>query len=161
VRFLTCTRAVWIAAAVLASDTCPHLYAEAETLNLCTVVGRAADYSRKAVRLRGILAVGREAVVLYDPECAKGTADVAVTPKFKRSRRLDRQLQKTRRAWVVVEGTFYGPELAEVDPKLPQWMKDKLKGTMTRYGHLGAYSTQIEITKIITVEAVPAATPWM
>jgi hypothetical protein len=130
---------------------------------MCAVLRNAADYSQKLVRLRGILAVGAEQTVLYDPECGKGMADaeVAVTPKFKPNRRLGSLLKKNRRAWVVAEGNFYGPELAQIDPKLPQWMQDKLKGTLTRYGHLGSYSTMIEITKIIRAEAVPPETPWM
>jgi hypothetical protein len=163
VRILARTQAVWITAAVLASNTCQCLYADSAPLNLCVVVRSAADYSRKLVRLRGILAVGAEQAVLYDPECATGIGDakVAFTPKFKRNRRLDGLLKKDRRAWVIVEGTFYGPELAQIDPKLPQWMKDKLKGTMTRYGHLGSYSNMIEVTKIISAETVPPATPWM
>jgi hypothetical protein len=163
VRLLTSTRAVWITAAVLASNTRPGLNADSAPLNFCAVVRSAADYNRKLVRLRGILAVGAEQAVLYDPECAKGPADaeVAGTPKFKRNRRLDGLLKKNRRAWVVVEGTFYGPELAQIDPKLPQWMKDKLNGTLTRYGHLGSYSTMIEVTKIISAEAVPPDIPGM
>lgn len=159
---MTRTRFVWIAAAALVSNACSGLYAETATLNLCAVVRGPAEHHRKLVRLRAILAVGAEQAVLYDPECAKkiGDAEVAVTPKFKRNRHLDGLLKKNRRAWVVVEGTFYGPELAQIDPKLPQWMKDKLEGTMTRYGHLNSYATMIEITKIVSAEAVQPDTPW-
>jgi hypothetical protein len=150
-------------AAVLAFNACPCSSADSAPLNLCAVVRSPADYSRKLVRLRGILAVGAEQTVLYDPECAKGMpdAEVAVTPRFKPNRRLYGLLKKTQRASVVVEGTFYGPELVQIDPKLPQWIKEKLNGTLTRYGHLGSYSTMIEVTRIITVEAVPPDTPWM
>lgn len=143
-------------------NTCLGLHADSDSQSLCTVVRSAAEYNRKVVRVRGILAVGAEQTVLYDPDCgkAKSDADVAVTAKFKRNRRLDGLLRKDRRAWVIVEGTFHGPELAQIDPKLPQSMKDKLKGTTTRYGHLGSYSTMIEVTEIIRVEAVPPDTPW-
>jgi hypothetical protein len=146
----------------LGCNTCSGLYADSGSLSLCTVLQSAAEYSRKVVRVRGILAVGAEQAVLYDPGCSRAAsdADVAVTPKFKRNRPLDGLLKQDRRAWVIVEGTFYGPELAQIDPKLPPWMKDKLKGTMSRYGHLGSYSTMIEVTKIIAVEAVPPNTPW-
>jgi hypothetical protein len=107
------------------------------------------------VRLRGILAVGGEQVVLYDPECGKGMADaeVAVTPKFKSNRRLYGLLKKNRRAWVVAEGTFYGPELAQIDPKLPQWMKDKLKGTMTRYRNKATFSAFASMRMTSTAKA--------
>jgi hypothetical protein len=162
VPLLTWARAGWLSAAILAFGACPGLYADsAPPLNVCAVLRSAADYSRKLVRLRGILAVGAEQAVLYDPECAQGIreAELAATAKFKRNRRLDHLLKKNRRAWVVVEGTFYGPELAQIDPKLPQWMKNNLKGTMTRYGHLGSYSSMIEIIKVIRVDAVPADTP--
>jgi hypothetical protein len=89
-----------------------------------------------------------------------GDTYVPVLPEFKRSRKLDRSIKKDRRAWVVVEGTFYGPELAEIDPKLPQWMQDRLKGTMTRYGHLNSCSTMIEVSRIVSVEVVSRDTPW-
>jgi hypothetical protein len=143
-------------------NTCLGLYADSDYQSLCTVTRSAAEYNRKVVRVRGILAVGAEQAVLYDPDCQKAISDagVAVTPKFKRNRRLDGLLNRDRRAWVIVEGTFHGPELAQIDPKLPQWMKDRLKGIMTRYGHLGSYSTMIEVTKIMRVEAVPPNTPW-
>jgi hypothetical protein len=148
--------------AVTACNTCIGLYADSGSQSLCTVVRSAAEYHRKTVRVRGILAVGAEQAVLYDPDCGKtmSNADVAVNPKFKRNRRLDGLLKRDRRAWVIVEGTFYGPELAPIDPKLPQWMKDRLKGTMTRYGHLCSYSTMMEVRTIINVEAVPPNTPW-
>jgi hypothetical protein len=86
---LTRTRTVWITAAVLAFNACPSSSADSAPLNLCAVVRSAADYSRKLVRVRGILAVGAEQAILSDPECAKGMADaeVAVTPKFKPNRR--------------------------------------------------------------------------
>lgn len=58
-------------------------------------------------------------------------AYISAPSKFKRSKKLDSLIKKDRRAWVVVEGTFYGPDVAEIDPKLPQCMQERLKGTMT------------------------------
>jgi hypothetical protein len=140
------------------------LFADSDSQSLCTIVQSASEYNRKMVRLRGIFAIGGEEAVLYDPACWKvmNDAGVAVTSKYKNNRTLDRLLKHDRRAWVIVEGIFYGPEPVQVDPKLPQAIKDSLKGTMTHYGHLGAFSNMIEVTKIIKVEAVPpnTPTPW-
>ena len=140
----------------------PGLSAASDALNQCDVVRAAANYSRQTLRIRGILVSGAEQVVLYDPNCVRDLGDtyVSVLPRLKKSKKLDRLIKKDRRAWVIVEGTFYGPELAEIDPKLPQWMQDRLKGTMKRYGHLNSCSTMIEVSRIVSVEAVSHDTPW-
>jgi hypothetical protein len=62
---------------------------------------------------------------------------------------LDRLLSKSRRAWVTLQGVFYGPELQKnVDPKLPQNIRERLEKSPKTYGHLGAFETMIEVTKV-------------
>lgn len=41
-----------------------------------------------------------------------------------------------------------------LDPKLPDWMKDRLKGSMERYGHRGSMEMMITVTKIVAAKEV-------
>jgi hypothetical protein len=78
------------------------------------------------------LASGAEQNVIYDPNChtSQDPTYVSEAPKLKKNGVLNHLLGKDGRAWVVVEGVFHGLESAEIDPKLPQWIKDRLTGTM-------------------------------
>jgi hypothetical protein len=75
--------------------------------------------------------------------------------------KLNKLLKRDGRAYVVLEGTFYGPEPMEIDPKLPEWFKEKAKGgAVRRYGHLDMFETMIEVTAVRRVEAVPSTIAW-
>jgi hypothetical protein len=117
-----------------------------------------SKYSGRTVRVRAIYGQGAEQSVLYDSACAISNASIAVefAEHYKGARRrLDRIVARDKRAWVVVDGTFYGPEAAEVDPKLPDWLKNELQGTPKRYGHLGAFTSMFRI--LVVVSAAPVA----
>ena len=75
-------------------------------------------------------------------------------------RTLDRFLKSDRRALVEFEGVFYGPEPLRVDPKLPEFIKEKFKGAKGRYGHMDAFETMLEVTAIKQVTEVPSSVPW-
>ena len=49
-----------------------------------------------------------------------------------KKKQLRQTLRKDRQAQVVLEGVFRGPESAAIDPKLPDWMKEKLRGSKQR-----------------------------
>lgn len=131
-------------------------------LTLCDLVQNSDRYDRKMVSVRAYYLVGAEQAVLYDPQCRHGEfltfVDFAKL-KGKFSEKL-KQLEKTdKRALVVFQGTFFGPEPVEIDPKLPQYIKDKLAGTKRRYGHMDSLETMIEVTAIKDVQKAPTETP--
>jgi len=98
------------------------------------------------------LGIGAEQDVLYDPKCRGGEPLVYVSFKPKvtgQMKALRRIVKKKRYALVTVEGTMHGPEPVKVDPKLPDWLKDRFKGTTKRYGHLDSLEMMIEIGKVI------------
>ena len=71
-----------------------------------------------------------------------------------------RHLEKTdKRALVIFEGTFFGPEPLDVDPSLPQAIKDKLAGSKRRYGHLGSLESMLRVTRVEQVEKIPRDAP--
>jgi hypothetical protein len=40
----------------------------------------------------------------------------------------------------------------KVDPKLPDWLKDRFKGSYRRYGHLGSFEMMIEVVKVVSAQ---------
>ena len=108
-------------------------------LNICELVNNWKNYNRHKVRMRGIYEVGAEQAWLYDPACKNGEAltDVSFEEHVKgATKKLDQIVANDRRAWVTLEGVFYGPEpFDQIDPKLPVSIREKLqkshKGTDT------------------------------
>ena len=62
---------------------------------------------------------------------------------------LGKLLDRSRRAYVVVEGAFYGPPLP--DPKLPETVK---KQYHPGWGDLAAFPTKLVVHRIDSVKAV-------
>jgi hypothetical protein len=135
-------------------------------LNLCELVGKWRDYHGKQVRVRAIYRVGAEQAWLYDPACrnGEGLTDVSFREDMKGSlKKLDQLVakDKRRRAWVVFEGVFYGPEAYgdKVDPKLPAPIRERFEKAPRRYGHMGSMESMIEVTKVVEAAKVPADVP--
>ncbi len=148
---------VWASAQALAEDT------QVKTLGFCELMSNAKLHSRQVVRVRAIFAQGAEQSVLYDPECGQDRPAAAVEfgPRCKgATKKLDRLVAESRRAWVVVEGVLYGPEPAKIDPKLPDWLKQKLEGSPQKYGHQGAFDTLLQVNKVVSVDRVSPDVPW-
>lgn len=126
-------------------------------MDLCTVATNIRAYNGQQVRVTAFLGAGAEQDVLYDPKCQDGKPLVYVSFKPKVSgqmKALRRIVEKKRYALVTVEGTMHGPEPVKVDPKLPDWLKDRFKDAPKRYGHLGSLEMMIEVSRIIRVEDV-------
>jgi hypothetical protein len=130
---------------------------QVESLNLCTLKEDIQRYQGQRVRLRAFLAVTFENSFLYDPKCRNGEPlswfelKPKVTGKLKQLRKI---LEKRRYAFVTIEGIVHGLEPLEVDPKLPDWIKEKYKDSVKRYGHMNAYDIEIVIDNIVDVEDV-------
>ena len=100
---------------------------------------------------------------LYDPACrnGEGLTDVELRKGAKGAiRRLDQLLMKDKRSWVVLEGVFYGPEVFKnVDPKLPPAIRQRLKKSPRRYGHMDTFQSMIDVTRVIEASKVAANVP--
>lgn len=121
-------------------------------LDLCAVTADLKTYSGREVRITAFIAVGRENVVLFDPKCQDGKPLVWVEFKRKvsgKTKALRRLLEKRGSALVTVEGTMRGGEPMKVDPKLPDWLKDRFKGASKTYGHLGSFDMMIEVGRVV------------
>jgi|ERR1017187_5857663 hypothetical protein len=145
-------RSVVVALLVGCSGVCVAQDQPPGTLDLCSVAANLKTYSGHEVRITAFFAVGRESVVLYDPKCQDGKPMVWVEFKPKvagQMKALRRILEKRHSALVTVEGTMHGGEPVKVDPKLPDWLKDRFKESSQTYGHLGSFDMMIEIEKVV------------
>jgi hypothetical protein len=54
----------------------------------------------------------------------------------------------------MVDGIVHGPEPIKMDPKLPDWIKEKYKDSVKTYGHMDAYDIEIVIDNILEVSDI-------
>lgn len=114
------------------------------------------EYNGRQIRIAAFFAVGRESVALYDPRCQDGKPMVWVEFKPKvagQMKALRRIVEKKRSGLVTVQGTMHGGGPVKLDPKLPDWLKDRFKGSSQTYGHFGSFDMMIEIEKVIDAKA--------
>ncbi len=126
-------------------------------LDICTIAANIKAYSGKVVRVTAFIGVGAEAAALYDPKCRDGATlfSVVFQPKVQgKMRTLSRILKRERHALVTVEGTIHGGEPLQVDPNLPDWMKERFKGSRQKYGHLNSFDIEIEVQRVIEAKDV-------
>jgi hypothetical protein len=138
-----------------------------KVLTLCELVENWKDYNQQTVRVRAIYAVGPVTDWLYDPACAKRHGPTGVEfrddvkgPYEKLDRLVSRNSRK-RRAWVIFEGVFHGPEPyteSEIDRTPPQ-LRDLFRKGHRRYGHMDAFDSMIEVTRVVEANEVAEDVP--
>jgi hypothetical protein len=157
---LTLVVAILLAVSTASTEETPRSRSE-PILSLCDLVANWKANHRQRVRVRAVMAVGPEASWLYDPECrdGEGLVDVDFDKKTKGVKKLDR-LFSDRRAWVVLEGVFYGPEpYQDIDPRMPQGIRKQLEKAQRRYGHMDMFENMIEVTKVVEVREFAGEVP--
>ncbi len=127
-------------------------------LSLCNVIDNWKTYHGQRVRLHAILSVGPEMTWLHDPACrnGEGLTDVKIRDDAVGAvKKLDGLLNKEGKAWVVLEGVFHGPEvLTDIDPRIPPGIREKLEKSTRRYGHMGAFQSMIDVTRVVEAKRV-------
>jgi hypothetical protein len=102
------------------------------------------------VRVSGVYGPSLDHTVLADGECPSVSTWVELALRSEENKEtLSKLLDRSRRAYVVVEGEFYGPPLP--DPKLPETVK---KQYHPGWGHLAAFPTKLVVYRIDSVKAV-------
>jgi hypothetical protein len=133
---------------------------EMKALSLCELVANWKEYNRQTVRVRALFRTGPEEDWLEDPACG----DAATWVDFRKDlkgpyKKLDRIISMDKRTWVVFEGVFHGPELFEkneIDPRLPSKIREWLEKSHRRYGHLNAFDSMIDVTRVVEASQVAA-----
>ena len=125
---------------------------EARDNSLCLLQKSVRDGDHEAVRVSGVFSEGLERGTLDDSACPKESTWVELSLRSERNKKkLRRLLDRSRQAYVVFEGEFYGPPLP--DPKLPEALQ---KGFPPHWGHLGCCRTKLVVYAIREVKAAPA-----
>jgi hypothetical protein len=122
--------------------------------SLCDLQKKVADGEQETVRVSGVYGPGLDHTVLKDAACPRASTWVELALRSKENKeKLRKLLDRSRRAYVVVEGEFYGPPLP--DPKLPEALK---KNYHPGWGHLAAFKTKLVVHVIRDVKPAPTPT---
>jgi hypothetical protein len=121
-----------------------------QVTSLCSLQQKVTQGNHVAVRVSGIFSEGLDMGTLQDDTCPNEITWVEIDLRSKRNKeKLRRLLEHSRRAYVVVDGEFYGPPLP--DPKLPESIR---KSYHPGWGHLAAFKTKLVVHAIRDVRAV-------
>lgn len=119
------------------------------------------------VLLSGLYSVGHELQILYDPQkplCGgqvQPSTWVEFSPRAGGNAELDRIVEQSGRALLVVRGRLFGPrQPAPDDTSLPVTLAFANRVASRRYGHLGAFRTKLVVEELLHVEAASASLPW-
>jgi hypothetical protein len=116
---------------------------------LCSLQKRATEGSHEVSRVSGVFSGGFDIGTLEDAACPSEDTWVELALVSTQNKdKLHRILERSRRAYVLVEGEFYGPPLP--DPKLPEAIR---KTYHPGWGHLAAFKTKLVIHSILEVKA--------
>ena len=141
-----------------------------QAVSMCELVNNWSAYHGREVKVRAIYSEQVVQERLYDPSCAQVRGVAVMWPphlskKMKKAiKELDRLVAKDsqKRAWVVVEGIFYGPEPykeAEIPSNLPEAMKEQMRNSHKRYGYMDGFDNMIEIMRVVETSPVAAEVP--
>lgn len=123
---------------------------EKESKSLCSLQQNAAEGSSQTVRVSGLYGPSLDHAVLEEPSCSnEGTWVELELQSNQNKKELRKILDRSRRAYVVFEGDFYGPPIP--DPKLPEAFR---KSYHPGWGHLAAFKTKLVVHTIREVKAV-------
>lgn len=122
-----------------------------ESASLCTLQQEVGQGEHQSVRVSGIYGPGLDDTVLEEPSCPREGTWVELDLKSDQNKeKLRNMLQHSRRAYVVLDGDFYGPPVP--DPKLPEAIR---KSYHPGWGHLAAFKSKLVVHMIREVKAAP------
>jgi hypothetical protein len=122
-----------------------------KTTSLCILQKQVAEGQHQTVRVSGMYGPGLDHTVLDDAACAGESTWVELALRSRENKaELRKLLDRSRRAYVVVEAEFYGPPLP--DPKLPETLR---KDYHPGWGHLAAFKTKLVVHMICEVRPEP------
>jgi hypothetical protein len=124
---------------------------EPDTASLCSLQQKVTEGNHETVQVTGIFSEGLDRGTLEDAACPKESTWVELDLRSEQNKeKLRKLLDHSRRAYVVLEGEFYGPPAP--DPKLPEAIR---KSYHPGWGHLAAFKTKLVVRTIRDVQAAP------
>lgn len=153
-----------VASLVFASAAAPDASgaAQEDEVRLCSALERAVAGVRVPVRLSGVLVLGFEQQVFFDPDEPLCSLDIQPStwvelPAVQEQGKLDALLKQTGRASVTLRGVILGPPLLgpdDVSISPPLSYANRVAGR--RFGHLGAFRTEFVVDEVLSAETAPA-----
>lgn len=132
-----------------------------EVLYLCQALAEAKPGERVPVRLRGVVGVGFEFQVFFDPDQPQCEWDVQPStwiefPASLASRdELFDLLEDSGNAYVEIRGELYGPPpLGADDPSMNPVASYANRIAGRRYGHMGHFRTELVVEEILDARPV-------
>jgi len=123
-------------------------------LPLCALQKKLTAGEHETVRVSGVYGPSLDHTVMEDPSCSADGTWVELDLRSEHNEhKLRKLLNRSRQAYVVVEGEFYGPPLP--DPKLPEAIKQNYH---PGWGHLAAFKTKLVVHLILDVKPAPTLT---
>lgn len=134
--------------------------------DLCSLLEEVHAGERVPVIVSGILAIGYEHQVLYDPDrplcngAVQPSTWVEYAQQFPENKELNRLLERSRRALVVVRGELFGPaRVGPDDPDLALNLAYANRVARRRHGESSSFRTKLVISEIIDTKPVPELSP--
>jgi len=134
----------------LALPTC-FAQSKPSRLSLCVLQGRITAGNHLPVEVAGVYSAGLDVGPLVDLGCAARATwvEMALVSNVNKEK-LRELLDHSGRAYVVLQGEFYGPGLP--DPNLPEAIKRTYR---PGWGHLGGFKTKLVVHYIKSVRTAP------
>jgi hypothetical protein len=157
-----------LAATVIGTFASPtDAKSESDLRSVCELIKNWESYQDRVITIRAIYTEKVVQERLYDPSCLDlGQVAVEWPSHLPRSMKnaigkLDKIVAKDpqNRAWVVIRATFHGPRPFtddEIDSAIPQGIKEKLRKSHKRYGHMGTLDHMVQVTELLDVTEVAA-----
>jgi len=157
------TAASWGASA--SADSRPASGGDVAT-PLCELLESISPGERRPATVRGIIVVGYETTMLYDPESPYCPLDVQSTTEVELSSKApgNARLLKTAeasdgRAYVTLRGVLWGPDKVKEDDPTEQVIVAYSRRLPLRFGHMSYSRTQFVVTEVLASDPVPATVP--
>ena len=136
------------------------------TTPLCDLLESVSPGEKRPAIVRGILVIGFETVMLYDPDSPRCPLDVQPTTEVETSHEVPggKRLAETAklsegRAYVILRGVLWGPgKVKEDDFSTPLIVSYSHRAPL-RYGHMGYSRTKFVLDEVLESMPVPSAVP--
>lgn len=138
------------------------------TTPLCELLESIRPGERRSATVRGILVLGYETTMLYDPDSpgcpldVQPTTEVAWSENVPGTKQLNEAAaQSERRAYVTLRGVLWGPGKVGEDDLSALLIVSYIRRAPPRYGHLAYSRTKFVVDAVLESAPVPAEAPSM
>ena len=159
------TLATWCLATPTATDP---LGGSRPTTPLCELLESISQGEQRPATVRGILVLGFETTMLYDPDSPSCPLDVQPFTAVKMpgdvpgaDRLAANAKQSDGRAYVILRGVLWGPGKVKADDLSPSLIVSYSRRAPARYGHMGYSRTQFVVEEVLASAPVPPTVPSM